>query len=126
MLLLCRFDVADDDAAEFLDAAERALALLTGRDGCTGGELARAIEDATSWVLTVRFESVVAYRRAMSGFEVREHVIPFLSRARVEDESAHELTLTAAAGTTERHTSLLAKDAATVRLGEAGGRAEPR
>ncbi len=126
MLLLCRFDVSESEAEDFLASADRALALLTACAGCSGGELARAMEDPASWVLTVRFESVVAYRRALSGFEVREHVIPFLSRARVDVESAHETALTAEGGETRRHTSLLAKDAGTVRLGEAAGPADPR
>ncbi|WP_187352053.1 antibiotic biosynthesis monooxygenase family protein [Allosaccharopolyspora coralli] len=126
MLLLCRFDVTEAEVDEFVDSADRALALLTARDGCLGGELARAIEEPATWVLTIRFESVVAYRRALSGFEVREHVIPLLSRARVDVQSAHETALTAEGGATHRHTSLLAKDAGTVRLGEAAGPADPR
>ena len=126
MLLLCRFDVPDDDAAEFTARAENALRLLTAQPGCTGGELCRATEDSTSWVLSVRFESVAAYRRSMSGFEVREQVIPLLSEARVDQPAAHEFVVTATGGTTERQVSMLAKDAYTVRPSEAGGPAEPR
>lgn len=126
MLLLCRFDVPAERISGFLDDAERALTLLTGRPGCLGGELARATEEADTWVLTIRFESVVAYRRAMSGFEVREHVIPFLSTARVEQPAAYELVITAADGVAGRHASLLAKDADTAGPGRAAGRAEPR
>lgn len=126
MLLICRFDIRAVDAPEFMDHAEHALRLLTAQTGCVGGELARATEDSESWVLSVRFDSIVAYRRAMSGFEIREHVIPLLSRARDEGTATHELIVTAAEGGTERHPSILASDAETVRPGEAGGPTEPR
>jgi hypothetical protein len=126
MLLLCRFDVPEGGTAEFVEHAERALGLLTAHPGCTGGELARATEDAATWVLTVRFDSVVAYRRAMSGFEVREVVVPLLSQARTDDPAAYEVVVAAAGGTSSRYVSMLAKDADTVRPADAGGRAEPR
>ena len=47
------------------------------------------------WVLTVRFVSVDAYRRALSPFEVREHVIPLLSEALTDTPSTFETLLTA-------------------------------
>lgn len=124
--MLCRFDVSDSEAPEFLDQAERALGLLTARPGCVGGELARATEDSASYVLSVRFESVAAYRRAMSGVEVREHVIPLLSRARVDQHAAHEVALTAEGGRTHRHPSVLAEDAGTVAPGTTGRTVRPR
>jgi len=43
------------------------------------------------WVLTVRFASVDAYRRALSPFEVREHVVPLLSEARPEPSTFETL-----------------------------------
>ncbi|HEX8865796.1 MAG TPA: antibiotic biosynthesis monooxygenase, partial [Lentzea sp.] len=64
-------------------------------------------------MLTVEFESVVAYRRAMSPFPVREHVIPLLSEALTDEPAMYEPTLTSTGGTVEEHTSLLAEDAFT-------------
>lgn len=125
MLLLCRFDVPEEGKGRFLDRAEQALRLLTAHDGCSGGDLARATERDEAWVLTVRFDSVVAYRRAMSAFEVRESVIPLLSEARIDEPAAYESVVTASGGDTRRQASMLAKDAGTVRPGTTG-RTEPR
>jgi len=98
VLLVCRFqplanDVAGVGAAAdaFAARAQRALALLTAAPGCLGGELGRAVDEPTEWVLTVRFASVDAYRRALSPFEVREHVVPLLSEARPEPSTFETL-----------------------------------
>ncbi|MBW4721768.1 antibiotic biosynthesis monooxygenase family protein [Saccharothrix obliqua] len=125
MLLVCRFTVPEPAVAEFTARAERALELLTARPGCVRGSLGRALDEADRFVLTVEFESVVAYRRAMSPFEVREHVVPLLSEASVEP-AAFEPLLVADGGAVRRRTSLVAADAGTVRLGEAAGPARPR
>lgn len=121
MFLSCRFSVREADATVFAERARRALALLTAQPGCTGGELGRSTEEADRWVLTVRFESVVAYRRAMSPFEVREHVVPLLSSALTDEPAAYETTALAVDGTVTELTSLLAADHEWVRLGEAAG-----
>ncbi|GHH59914.1 antibiotic biosynthesis monooxygenase family protein [Lentzea cavernae] len=124
MLLVCRFRVSDPET--FIVRAEQALALLTAQPGCLKGTLARSTDEDDRWVLTVEFESVVAYRRAMSPFPVREHVIPLLSEALTDEPAMYEPTLTSADGQVETHTSVLAQDAFTVRLGEAAGPATPR
>lgn len=124
MLLICRF--TDPDPDPFVARATRALDLLLAQPGCRRGLLVRATESATTWLLTVEFDSVAAYRHSMSPFPVREHVIPFLAEADTAEPAAYELVLEAVPGTTTRHTSLLAADAATVRLGEAAGPTEPR
>lgn len=124
MLLIARFAVADP--APFLTRARRALELLLAQPGCLRGLLARSTESGSAWVLTVEFASVAAYRRAMSPFDVRTHVIPFLAEADTTEPAAHEVVLEAAPGSVREHTSLLAADAGTVRLGEAGGPATAR
>lgn len=124
MLLVCRFRVSDPET--FTARVKRALELLTAEKGCRKGTLARSTDEDDRWVLTVEFESVVAYRRAMSPFPVREHVIPLLSEALTDEPALYEPTLTSAGGEVEQHTSLLAEDAFTVRLGEAAGPTNPR
>jgi quinol monooxygenase YgiN len=106
VLLVCRF-VADAPAADFSARARRALELLTAADGCLGGELGRSVDEPGHWVLAVRFVSVDAYRRALSPFEVREHVIPLLSEAETDTPSTFETLLTASDGRAEEHRSLL-------------------
>lgn len=106
VLLVCRF-VADCPAPAFLARARRALELLSAADGCLGGELGRSVDEPDHWVLAVRFVSVDAYRRALSPFEVREHVIPLLAEARTDTPATFETLLTAQKGKTQDHESLL-------------------
>jgi quinol monooxygenase YgiN len=124
VLLVCRFTVAD--AERFIERVVRALELLTAQPGCLRGVLARSTESAQRWVLTVEWASVTAYRRALSPVAVREHVVPLLSEADVEETAAYETVLAATPDGLVRHTSLLAADADTVALGEAGGPTTPR
>jgi antibiotic biosynthesis monooxygenase len=106
VLLVCRFQPLDRDA--FLDRARRALGLLTTASGCLGGELGRAVDAPDEWVLTVRFDSVHAYRRALAPFEVREHVVPLLSEARPEP-STFETLICGVDGHVTVHSSLLSE-----------------
>lgn len=107
VLLVCRFG-APSDAPAFLARARHALELLTAAPGCLGGELGRAVDDPDRWVLTVRFASVDAYRRALGPFDVRTHVVPLLSEALADEPSTYESLVTAEAGTAQEHKSLLA------------------
>jgi Antibiotic biosynthesis monooxygenase len=104
VLLVCRFQPLD--AAAFAERARRALTLLTSAPGCLGGELGRAVDEPAHWVLTVRFASVNAYRRALSPFDVREHVVPLLSEALAEP-STFETLASAVDGELAEQRSLL-------------------
>lgn len=107
MLLICHFGAPSDPLA-FVERARRALELLTAAKGCLGGELGRSVDEPDAWVLTVRFASVDAYRRALSPFDVRTEVIPLLSEANTETASTFETLVTAATGETQTHESLRA------------------
>ena len=108
MLLVCRFAVPPQKVTEFVERAERALELLTESQGCLDGALGRAVDHADRWVLVIRFSSVVAYRRALSPFPVREHVIPLLAEALADEPAGFETLAEARAGTVTTHPSLLA------------------
>lgn len=108
VLLLCRFAVDPDDAPDFLARAIRALELLTTAEGALDGRLGRAVDDPTRWVLSVRFTGVDAYRRALSPFPVREHVVPLLSEALSDEPATYETLVDATRGRTEEFPSLLA------------------
>lgn len=126
MLMLCRFVVDPDGVDAFVERANRALELLTAQPSCLGGQLCQSTDESDRWVLVVRFDSVVGYRRAMSPFAVREHMIPLLSEAVVDETAGYEVRSEAADGEVRELTSLLASDAGTVRLGEAAGPATAR
>ncbi|MFC0113235.1 antibiotic biosynthesis monooxygenase family protein [Kibdelosporangium aridum] len=123
MLLVCGFTVPDSDSAEFSAQATRAVELLTAQPGCVRAVIGRSADEPDQWALTVEFTSVVAYRRAMSPFDVREHVIPFLSRG---NASAYEILATATDGQADQRTSVVAADAATAGPRDASGPATPR
>ncbi len=108
MLLVCRFRVAVGDAERFRARAQRALELLGPARGFVDGRVGRSVDEPENWVLTVRFASIDAYRRALSPFEVREHVVPLLSEADTDAPSTYETLLSTTDGTTTRHESLLA------------------
>jgi quinol monooxygenase YgiN len=108
VLLVCRFAVPPSDAPSFAARVRRALELLTAARGCLGGEAGRAVDDPSRWVLAVRFASVDAYRRALSPFPVREHVVPLLSEALADEPATFETLVTAEAGAARTHPSLLA------------------
>jgi quinol monooxygenase YgiN len=111
VILICRFAVEPARAEDFVTRARRALALLTAQRGCLGGQLGRSPDDTTRWVLIVQFESVVAYRRTLSVFEVREHVVPLLSEALIGEPGSYEVLAAAEGGAVTDHASLLAPDA---------------
>jgi quinol monooxygenase YgiN len=104
VLLVCRFRTTPD----LLASARTALELLTAADGCLGGELGRSVDEPDRWVLAIRFTSVDAYRRALSPFPVREHVVPLLSEALADEPATFETLLTARSGEATTHPSLLA------------------
>jgi quinol monooxygenase YgiN len=108
VLLVCRFAAGPDTAPGLRARARVALELLTASDGCLGGELGRSVDAPDRWVLTVRFSSVDAYRRALSPFPVRERVVPLLAEALADEPATFETLLTAAAGVATDHPSLLA------------------
>jgi len=110
VLLICRYQVTPDGEAAFVERAHRALALLTRAQGCLGGGLGRAVDRPDRWVLTARFASVVAYRRALSPFDVREHVVPLLAEALADEPATYETLADAEAGAVTDHPSLLATD----------------
>lgn len=108
MLLVCRFGPGETGSAgDFLDRARRAVGLLAGQPGCERVELGRAVEEPGEWVLVAVFASLTDYRRALQPFEVREHVVPFLSAARTDAPATFERRLTASGGEVEERASIL-------------------
>lgn len=97
MLALNRFVVAADRTAEFTEQAHAALAALAARPGYRGGQLTRALDDPARWCLLTHWESVGAYRRAVSAFEVKVRATPLLARA-LDEPSAYEVLAGAVPG----------------------------
>lgn len=91
MLAISRFRY-DVDAAAAQSELGRCLAGLAVMPGFVDGFVGRAMDDPTLWVLQTRWESVGAYRRALSSYEIKLTVVPLLSRA-LDEPSAFEVII---------------------------------
>lgn len=89
MLVITRFQVAPDDAEGFRADADRAVGALAERPGFVSGTVGRNLDDPTLWALVTTWESVGAYRRALSAYDVKLRAVPLLSRA-LDEPSAYE------------------------------------
>jgi hypothetical protein len=96
VLVVNRFVVEGDDA-DFRTRAGAALAALAARPGYLRGRLGRAYDDPSQWTLVTEWESVGAYRRALSAYEVRVAATPLLAESR-DEPSAFEILGEAAPG----------------------------
>ncbi|WP_114560568.1 antibiotic biosynthesis monooxygenase family protein [Desertihabitans aurantiacus] len=89
MIVLTRFRVPAEGAAEFVAQAEAAVAVLSARPGFLGVDLGRNLDDPDLWTITTRWADVGSYRRALHGLEAKMVVVPLLSRA-VDEPTAYD------------------------------------
>ena len=89
MLVVNRFTVSEDVAAEFRVDLEAALAVLAQQKGYADGQLGRNVDDPTLWTMVTRWRDVGSYRRALSTYDVKLGAVPLLSRA-IDEPSAYE------------------------------------
>jgi hypothetical protein len=78
--------------------------LLAAQPGCDAVIVGRATDDPSCWLLTSDWESVGAYRHALSSFDVKVHGVPVLSQA-VDEPSAYEVLYSQRAGVIVEATS---------------------
>jgi hypothetical protein len=74
---------------EFVGAAHEGLRVLAQCLGYRHGQLARAYDDPEAWCLVVEWDSVGAYRRALSSAQVKLRLTPLLAGA-LPEASAFE------------------------------------
>jgi quinol monooxygenase YgiN len=113
MLVVTRHRVDPRDAASFLGRARAVLTVLADCPGWRSGQVGRAIDDPTLWILIGEWADVGSYRRALSAPEVKMAVMPLLAAA-LDEPTAFEL-LTDADG----DGTALAADADVVAVGKA-------
>ena len=89
MIVVNRFRVPAEEQAAFRDDLHRAREALADRPGFTHSRIGRNTDDPELWVLTTEWESVGAYRRALSAYDVKLTAVPVLSRA-LDEPSAYE------------------------------------
>jgi len=85
------------DSAEFLALARPALAALAACPGFVSGEVGRAVDDGSLFVMSTRWQSVGTYRRALSSYDVKVNAVPLMYRA-IDEPSAFEPLLASVDG----------------------------
>jgi antibiotic biosynthesis monooxygenase len=96
VLVVNRFVVTGDET-QFRARAGAALAALGARPGYVRGRLGRAYDDPSAWTLVTEWESVGAYRRALSAYDVKVEATPLLAES-LDEPSAFEVLAAAAPG----------------------------
>lgn len=92
MIVVNRFRVDADGAEAFRADLERAHEVLAEQRGYAAGRVGRNVDDPALWVLTTEWDSVGAYRRALSTYDVKLSAVPTLSRS-LDEPSAYEPVL---------------------------------
>ena len=85
-----RFRVPAEQQDQFRADLQRARETLAERPGLLAAGSAATPTTRELWVLTTEWESVGAYRRALSAYDVKLTAVPVLSRA-LDEPSAYEL-----------------------------------
>jgi len=90
VLVVARFHVYEDDAERFAELVATAVEALASRPGHQSSRLARALDDVTVWTLVSEWESVGAYRRALSNPDVRMASAPLMGTV-ADEPTAYEV-----------------------------------
>lgn len=93
MIAVTRVRLPDEPEAAVRERFREAVAAFSAQPGCRSVTAARSIDEPDLWVLTSTWESVGAYRRALSAHEVKLRAVPLLYHA-VDEPSAFEPLLT--------------------------------
>lgn len=111
-----RFRVTD--RASFIRASRAAFDRFAESPGFLSGMIGQSTDEADLLLVTTRWETVGAYRKALQRYEVKLDVVPWLSTA-IDESTAYEVTFEQSP--TARHVaqSGRAADADATRLGEA-------
>ena len=89
MLALTRYVVPVSEGVQFAQDARTAVTALAARPGCRGVWVGRNVDDPHLWTLTSLWESVGAYRRALSSADVKRDAVPLMYRA-IDEPTGYE------------------------------------
>ena len=120
LIVVARFAVPADQGAAFGEQARAAIAILAERPGFVSASIGQATDEVALRVIISRWTGIGAYRRALSNFDVKLSVIPFLSLA-IDEPSAFEMVHERTPDGAMDAVSGLAADADDIGLGEAAG-----
>jgi heme oxygenase (mycobilin-producing) len=139
VIVISRFRIAEDAGDEFLDRARRAIQAFAERPGYLRGRIGRAADDPALWTIVTEWSSVGAFRRSLSGFDVKMYAAPLLAES-IDEPAAFEVIVavdgtvaevapsgrTVEGVTAEVAPSGRAADAGSTRIGEGATPHAPR
>ena len=112
-VVVLRFATDEARSEQFVNEASAVARLLGSKTGCVGVEVGRASDDPSLWVFVSRWQSVGAYRRALSEYDVKMEAVPFLASA-IDEPTAFEVLFAVDSEGERSASGDLAGDASTI------------
>ncbi len=112
-MVVTRIDVNEPEDKEFLGTC---MNILGSHPGCLGVELGRSLDSEVEHILVSRWSNVGLYRKALSSYQVKSEVIPFIS-VRTRDSFTAEIVEFTGMDGSNSFASGLAADAFTYQRG---------
>jgi hypothetical protein len=89
VFVVIRFRVAEAELAEFAVRLQAAVDVLGKQKGFVAARCGRNVDDPELLALTMEWENVGSYRRALSPYEVKLTAVPLLSLA-IDEPTAYD------------------------------------
>ncbi|TCO45166.1 antibiotic biosynthesis monooxygenase [Kribbella antiqua] len=89
VFVVIRFRVGESAQAEFAVRLQAALDVLGKQKGFVAARAGRNVDDPELLALTLEWENIGSYRRALSPYEVKLAAVPLLSEA-IDEPTAYE------------------------------------
>ncbi|SRR6266542_1952398 len=99
MFVVIRFRVAASDQVAFEGRLTTAVEVLARQRGFVRARAGRNADDPELLALTMEWENIGSYRRALSPYDVKLAAVPLLSEA-IDEPTAYELLDIGSAGAT--------------------------
>ncbi|MET9310540.1 antibiotic biosynthesis monooxygenase [Kribbella sp. NPDC003505] len=89
MFVVIRFRVGEAGQAGFGERVRAAVDVLARQKGFVAARVGKNVDDPELLALTLEFENIGSYRRALSPYEVKLAAVPLLSEA-LDEPTAYE------------------------------------
>ena len=89
MFVVIRFRVGESEQAGFGERLQAAVDVLAKQQGFVAARTGRNVDDPELLALTLEFENIGSYRRALSPYDVKLTAVPLLSQA-IDEPTAYE------------------------------------
>ncbi|TCC23427.1 antibiotic biosynthesis monooxygenase [Kribbella speibonae] len=89
VFVVIRFRVGESEQAGFGERLQAAVDVLAQQKGFVAARTGRNVDDPELLALTLEFENIGSYRRALSPYDVKLTAVPLLSQA-IDEPTAYE------------------------------------